>query len=158
MLSAQPFTKDGFDPKSGADMVLTSQADQDHKTMRTFETLEQQIRFFADLPPQVEAAFLDQTIDEQSTADAEAKGMEAAWMSGELNQLGLLMVGEMKTKYPELYDALIRRRNRAFAEALAGEMTGSNVEMVNVGALHMVGEDGLPALLAARGFKVTRLQ
>ena len=32
------------------------------------------------------------------------------------------------------------------------------VELVNVGALHMVGEDGLPALMAASGFTVERVQ
>ena len=32
------------------------------------------------------------------------------------------------------------------------------VQLVNVGALHMLGEDGLPALMRAKGYSVTRVQ
>jgi len=67
-------------------------------------------------------------------------------------------VGELAHDNPSLYDVLLKRRNLAWADKLAAEMTGSGVELVNVGALHMVGPDGLPALLAARGFKVERVQ
>jgi uncharacterized protein YbaP (TraB family) len=65
----------------------------------------------------------------------------------------------MKVENPGLYDALLKRRNVAWADALTRELDqGSGVELVNVGALHLVGDDGLPALLQARGFKVERLQ
>jgi uncharacterized protein YbaP (TraB family) len=65
----------------------------------------------------------------------------------------------MKSGNPGLYDALLKRRNLAWADRLAQELAdGSGVELVNVGALHMVGDDGLPALLAARGFTVERVQ
>ena len=59
---------------------------------------------------------------------------------------------------PALYDALLKRRNEAWAEALAAEMDKPGVELVAVGALHMAGADGLPALMAARGFQVRRVQ
>jgi len=68
-------------------------------------------------------------------------------------------VADMRAKNPALYEAFLRRRNRAWSDKLAAEMAAaSGVELVNVGALHMVGDDGLPALLAARGFKVERVQ
>lgn len=64
----------------------------------------------------------------------------------------------MRAQNPALYDALLRRRNIAWTNRLVAEMAGSGTELVNVGALHMLGPDGLPALLAARGFTVERVQ
>ena len=82
-----------------------------------------------------------------------------AWLAGDLARAGPALVGDLKTDNPALYDALLRRRNQAWAEVIAKELAaGEGVELVNVGALHMVGQDGLPALLKARGFQVTRVQ
>jgi len=41
---------------------------------------------------------------------------------------------------------------------LAKELAGQETELVNVGALHMVGDDGLPALLKAKGLTDERVQ
>lgn len=158
MVMAAPMVKAGFDPKAGADIQLETAAAGDHKTVRTFETLEQQVRIFADMPQDAQVQMLDQTIDENAKTGDEIKAMQAAWLSGNLQRLGPLLIGEMKAKYPAFYTALIQRRNAAWVDALTPELVGPNVEMVNVGALHMIGPDGLPALLKARGFKVQRMQ
>ena len=90
--------------------------------------------------------------------DPGASSLEGQWLAGDLARLGPGLVGEMARDNPGLYDALLKRRNLAWADRLSTEMAGAHVELVNVGALHMVGPDGLPALLAARGFKVERIQ
>jgi uncharacterized protein YbaP (TraB family) len=85
--------------------------------------------------------------------------LEAAWRAGDLTRLGPGLVGEMRAENPPLYEALLKRRNLAWTDTLAAEMAAtSGVELVNVGALHLVGPDGLPTLLAARGYKVERVQ
>ena len=68
------------------------------------------------------------------------------------------MVGDMRRDNPRLYEALLKRRNEAWARTLTAEMRGNGVQLVNVGALHMVGKHGLPALMRARGFSVERVQ
>jgi uncharacterized protein YbaP (TraB family) len=75
-----------------------------------------------------------------------------------MDRLGPLVVDVMKRDRPALYEALLKRRNQAWAQALVAEMDRPGVELVAVGALHMAGEDGLPALMAARGFQVRRVQ
>ena len=86
------------------------------------------------------------------------QSLEQAWVQGDLATLGAGLVGELRADNPAFYEALLKRRNLAWADTLADRMAGESVELVNVGALHMVGPDGLPALLQARGFQVTRVQ
>jgi uncharacterized protein YbaP (TraB family) len=68
------------------------------------------------------------------------------------------VVDVMKRDRPTLYDALLRRRNLDWARTLEAEMARPGVQLVTVGALHMAGDDGLPALMRARGFQVRRVQ
>jgi uncharacterized protein len=143
---------------SGADLTLSDAAVSDKKSMRFFETASQQLHFFADLSQQTQLQLLEDTIDELAQPKAASESIEAAWVSGDLVKLGPLMLGHMQTRYPELYEALITRRNAAWVDLLTQELATGKVELVNVGALHMVGDAGLPALLKARGFAVERLQ
>lgn len=161
MLSMQPMLAQGASVEGGADLTLTHDAKGAAKTVRTFETLEQQVAMFAGLSEPAEVAYLSDVLAEQTPRFAlrRPEPLEKAWIAGDLARLGPQLAGAMKHDNPELYDALIRRRNLAWASALDHEMrTTGGVEMVNVGALHMVGPEGLPALLKARGYRVERLQ
>jgi uncharacterized protein YbaP (TraB family) len=158
MLQIAPMTQRGMSVSAGADAVVTHQAEGEAKTIRDFETLEDQVRIFASLPEAVEVQYLEDVIEGRDQTHGSPATLQAAWLSGDIQTLGGGLVGAMKEERPAIYDALLRRRNLAWADAIAREMAGSGVELVNVGALHMVGPDGLPALLAARGFKVERVQ
>ena len=165
MLSMQPMLNQGAKVEAGADLTMTRAARGEAKTIRTFETMEDQARVFASLPEVAEVRYLTDVIHERAPTQPgpppgpSAENLEQAWMDGDLARLGPALVGRMKADNPGLYDALLKRRNLAWADMLTQEMaTASGVELVNVGALHLVGDDGLPALLAARGFKVERVQ
>ncbi|MDB5447485.1 MAG: hypothetical protein JWQ97_2802 [Phenylobacterium sp.] len=165
MLSMQPLLSQGASVEAGADLTMTRAARDQAKTVRTFETLEDQARVFAGLSGPAELRYLTDVIRERSPPKSHPalkpspESLQAAWLNGDLARLGPALVGDLKAENPALYDALLKRRNLAWADALTKEMAqGSGVELVNVGALHMVGDDGLPAQMAARGFSVTRVQ
>ena len=161
MLSMQPAMGRGVTLEAGADLTMTRAARKGAKQVRTFETLEDQARMFASLSEPAELRYLSGVIRERSQFRLTLKppaSLEEAWLAGDLARLGPRLVGEMKAENPDFYEALLKRRNLAWAESLTGAMAGSGVELVNVGALHMVGDDGLPALMAARGFTVERVQ
>lgn len=153
-----PMLAGGFKPEAGADKVLAGEAAGRQQTVRYFETLEQQVRFFADLPQPVQVQFLEDSLESEDEDGEAVLQMQEAWVAGDLDTFGPMIVGVMRDQRPELYEALIRGRNLVWVDVLATEMAGSGTAMVNVGALHMVGDDGLVALLRARGFTVERVQ
>ncbi|WP_165842775.1 TraB/GumN family protein [Phenylobacterium deserti] len=164
MLSVRGAAAGGAQVQKGADLAVTRTATRDAKPMRAFETLEDQARMFASLSNAAEVQYLSDVIREQGrrrarlTLAASGESLQQAWISGDVERLAPGLVGDMRRENPSLYDALLRRRNLAWTDALVRQMAGSGVELVNVGALHLIGEDGLPALLQARGFEVTRVQ
>ena len=163
MLSMQPALARGATVDRGVDVTITRAARSDAKRVRTFETLEDQARMFAGLSQPAEVRYLADVIHERARGPRitfpPPASLERQWLDGDLARLGPGLVGDLRWENPGLYDALLKRRNLAWADALTAEMaSASGVELVNVGALHMVGDDGLPALLKARGFQVERVQ
>jgi uncharacterized protein len=159
MLSVAPMTRRGGDAASGVDADTTRRARTAEKPIETFETFEQQLRIFADLPEQAELDYLDDVAREQLSPPRDGVALERAWLKGDMARLGSRLVDHMKTERPALYDALLRRRNQAWADRLDAEMRrGKGADLVVVGALHMAGSQGLPALMKARGYAVRRIQ
>lgn len=159
MLSVAPMAQQGGGVASGADATTTRRARAAEKPIETFETFEQQLRIFADLPEQAELTYLDDVAREQLTPPRDGVVLERAWLKGDVNRLGARLVGPMKAGRPALYEALLRRRNLAWADRLDAEMRqGRGTDLVVVGALHMAGDEGLPALMKARGYVVRRVQ
>lgn len=163
MLSMQPVLGRGARVEAGADLAMTRAARGHAKHIRAFETLEDQARLFAELPADAELEYLCDVIRERGEPrrigfGRSEESLEKAWVEGDLARLGESLVGELRAENPAFYEALLKRRNHAWTQSLATAMAGEGTELVNVGALHMVGPDGLPALLQARGFTVERVQ
>ncbi len=156
-LGVAPLLKGGFDPKSGVEEKLKAVARADGKPIRTLETQEQQIRFFADLPPQVELAFLLSSLDDASDAAPMLDTLITAWSAGDVEALGALMNDELATKYVDLYDALLVRRNQAWAGQIETLLKGKGVAVIAVGAAHLAGPDSVQVQLARRGLTAERL-
>ncbi|HYD45318.1 MAG TPA: TraB/GumN family protein, partial [Phenylobacterium sp.] len=157
-LSVTPMLDRGYKVESGVDTAVARATHASPKRLRTFESLERQAQMFAAMPEPVELQYLADVIKERTEPSAGAP-MQKAWAAGDLAALGEGLLAVMKTTRPQFYDLFLKDRNQAWAETLGAEMaSGEGVQLVNVGALHMLGEDGLPALMRARGYTVTRIQ
>jgi len=157
-LSMIPVIKAGYDPKSGVEVILAGETKAAGKAQKAFETPEQQIRFFADLPAKSEADFLSATLDDVDEGVAKIDKMVTAWAAGDLASLESEFVSEMKADYPELYELLIVKRNEDWAQQLKTKLAGSGVSFVAVGSGHLVGPDSVQAQLAKLGIKAERVE
>jgi len=157
-LSMAPVIKAGYDPKSGVEQVLVKVAAETGKAKNALETPEQQIRFFADLPPKTEADFLRATLDDVDEGVAKIDKMVAAWAAGDVAELEKEFVSEMKGDYPELYELLLVKRNQDWANQLKSKLAGSGVSFVAVGSGHLVGPDSVQVQLAKLGIQAQRIE
>lgn len=156
-LTLAPIIQAGYDPSAGVDRAIDAFGDANGRRMRSFETPEQQIGLFAQLSPQTQRQMLLEAIDEAEKGASALNEMSAAWARGDVEALEQQMNDEMRDDYPDVYAALITRRNEAWLATLLGELQGAGVDFVAVGAAHLVGPQGLVAQLRAHGVRVERV-
>ena len=158
MLSTVPLLKAGYDPSSGVDRQLRSTFVASGKPVRGFETLEQQLHFFADLPQDQEIAFLDATLDSIDSSVASTDQLVTLWANGNVEKLAGIQDDEIFRRSPALYKELVVDRNAAWAQRLDTLLHGSGVSFVAVGAGHLAGAGSVQVDLMKRGYRVRRVQ
>jgi uncharacterized protein len=157
-LGKAPMLKAGYNPDMGVDRQLLADAKAGKKPVLGLETTEQQMRFFADLPPKAELAFLTQALDHGDEGAAQLDQLAGAWLAGDVDQLnGLLQQDDMAVSDKHLRKLLLGDRNKAWAERLATLAKDGGTHFVAVGAAHLTGTDSLQNQLHKRGFSVERL-
>ena len=112
---------------------------------------------FHGLPEPSQRALLGAVVAGAASAKADADAMAQAWRRGDMALI------ERNTHTGMLADTALRQtlfvaRNQAWAADIATRLSRGAHPFVAVGAAHMAGPDGLPALLATRGFTVRRVE
>ena len=121
---------------------------------RAFETPEEQIGYLADsaLPDQI--ASLEETFGELEEGPDGFTRLIRAWMDGDLKALSAVALDPLTKAAPAIYQTMVVRRNEHWREAVMARLDQpGNVVMV-VGAGHLIGPAGLPAMLREKGVKV----
>jgi hypothetical protein len=152
-LSVADDAKAGADASSGVEKQVQAITPPNVRR-RAFETAGQQIEFLAGTPLKDQLASLGWTVNEIDADPLSYQRVVGEWMSGDLAGLERDAIDPLKTISPRFYDRLIGGRNRRWAGILAQRLRQPGSIVVIVGVGHMVGPQGLPALLRARGFQV----
>ena len=155
-VSMAPMVKAGYDPASGVEQVLKPEFAGPGKSVHGLETASQQLHFFSDLPQKQEVEYLDSTLQDFDKATERMKTLVDAWYAGDVAKLNELMNGEFREKYPELSRKLLTSRNESWIPQIEKLLKGDGVSFLAVGAGHLTGTDGVPALLEKAGYKVER--
>lgn len=144
--------KDGSDPRYGVDRAVIAKASG--RPVVELEGAAGQLEIFDSLPEADQRDLLTVVVQEADKPDIDLPG---AWRTGDMSAI------EKETRTglladPELRAALFTGRNRQWVASIVQAVQADRKPFVAVGAAHMAGPDGLPAMLARRGFTVTRVE
>ena len=159
LVSLTELGRHGLDPALGLDRHLGRRAAADGKPAAGLETGAQQIAFLDGMPAEDQRQLLDEALAEAGDP-ARIDRLHADWRRGDAEALWTAMGEEMRREHPALYRRMNAERNRAWLprlEARLAPAAGDADTLVVVGALHLLGEDGLVALLRGKGYRVRRL-
>ena len=142
-----------YSPDAGVDHAVMAIAAKAHKPMRYFETIEQQLRLLAGSDDQLQLQEFASDLKDYRKSDDDLAPLVDAWSKGEAGRLATLMNEELADQ-PEAKKALLTDRSARWALQIETMLREKRTFFITVGAGHLAGPDGVPALLRKAGYKV----
>jgi uncharacterized protein YbaP (TraB family) len=142
---------------TGVDEFFSLRALQDQKTVAGLETADQQLEFIATMGEGQEDAMIAYTLRQVEELPALMQAMKEAWRTGNNDKMEAVAMKPLEQDFPAVHEQFVTDRNAAWLPRIETMLQGAPVELVLVGALHLVGDEGLLELLKARGYTVQNL-
>ena len=152
-LTALQVQQAGLDTSLGLDKYFFDKAAAAKKSIVGLETAESQIDRFDKMPEALQEQLLRSTLEDLDAQSKELTGIVLAWQRGDAAALERTLLTGFK-KYPAAYQSLIVERNNNWMPQLEKCMASATPCLVVVGAAHLVGPDGLLALLQRKGYRI----
>ncbi len=140
----------------GVDQFYTNKAIQDKKTLGKLETVAQQIAFLTSMGAEDPDEFILYTLRDIKQLPKMFKDLKAAWRKGDNNKLAELAIEPLKA-FPDTYQTLIVKRNKAWVPQIEAMLRTKEIEMILVGALHLAGDESVLNKLKALGYEIEQL-
>lgn len=142
------------DPANGVDRALIDEFAG--RPVRELEGLRGQLSIFDHLPESAQRAMLAAVVRASEKTRKDPARLQRAWLAGDAAAI------EQSTREgfladPDLHEALLAGRNRRWAETIAPLLAQTPRPLIAVGAAHLVGLEGLAALLEAQGYRLRRI-
>src|SRR5215471_8106734 len=155
-IEAMEWQKAGFDAELGLDKHFFDRAQVDNKSIQGLETTDFQISLFDNMTIDQQDRFLAETLKGVATETASVGKLAAFWKAGDLAGIERLVLADVKED-PVVYERLLVARNRAWLPKIEALFSRPRHAFVVVGAAHLVGADGLLAMLKAKGYQLVQM-
>jgi uncharacterized protein YbaP (TraB family) len=155
-LQGMELAKIGFNPALGLDQHFYDQAKAGGKGVQGLETEEFQISRFDDMTAEQQDRMLAETLKELATEAAAVGKLGDAWKVGDVPAIERIALADLKSD-PLMYQRLLVERNKNWMPKIEALFARRGRALVVVGAAHLVGPDGLIAMLKAKGYTVEQL-
>jgi uncharacterized protein YbaP (TraB family) len=155
-LLGMEWQKAGFEAELGLDKHFYDRARADRKPVQGLETVAFQISRFDEMPMDEQDRLLAETLKELETQKGAVTTLANAWKAGDAATVEQIVLQDLKAE-PRLYQRMLVERNRDWLPKLEALSARGTRAFVVVGAAHLVGPDGLLAMLTAKGYTIEQL-
>lgn len=162
LLLSMELERKGYRRDQGVERVLLNAARRHGAAVTELESADYQLGLFDTLDAAQSERYLKETLDGllDGSAARKAQAVVDAWAAGDARALDALL-HDATTGGGVMADftrrVLLGRRNPEMAARIERLMRRDSVTFVGVGCLHLLGANGLPQLLAQRGYLVERV-
>jgi hypothetical protein len=154
MLNASMVTQQRLSIEAGLDrQVYAFALKRRGDTFRALETPEQQLKLLMPDDKSLELQEFDAGLKDLLNETLSINDLIAAWAQGDVNKLNNLMNSGFKEN-PKAEKLLFEDRNRAWVGKIEKMLQERHIFFITVGAGHLTGPKGVPALLRAEGYRV----
>jgi uncharacterized protein YbaP (TraB family) len=161
LISNSQSQSQGFKPEQGVDQHFMGQAQAGNikKPSIGLEQASQQIGLFDGMNMKTQVELLQESLQPAATQKDELNQLHELWKVGDVSGMEKIVIHKMRREYPDLYKRINVERNNAWLPKLQNLLDKNSEQdvLVVVGALHLIGPDGLVQKLQAKGYKLDRL-
>lgn len=149
----------GFRQEQGLDAHFIRLASEAGKPVAGLESIDDQIAALDGAPHSEQAFSLGKLLENPQKAVAELLELHQAWKAGDVRKLNDEMRAKMQAESPESYRLINTDRNDAWVPRIERYLTDSDKDnaLIVVGALHLLGDDGVVEKLRGKGYTVERV-
>jgi len=148
----------GYLPENGLDLYFAGKA-RGGKKIVELESFDYQLQLLNGFNDRDQELFLLYTIQEQASTRERMAELMQAWQSGDaesMEKIVLKAVNDAPETRP-IYEKLYYQRNRELAVKVEQLLRSEENSFIVVGAAHLVGPEGIVALLKRKGYRVEQL-
>ena len=143
--------------ESGVDSFFYEKATKDRKYIGSLESIDTQINFLANIGEHNEDRFINYSLQDIKNIPLMMDSIKQSWLNGDIDKMNKEILLPMKEEFPTMYNDLIVKRNNNWMPKIKRMFKIKNNELVLVGYLHLVGNDGLLQQLKNNGYKIEML-
>lgn len=140
--------------QSGVDSHYRNRAVNDHLPQRYLESIQEQSAIITEIGQGEEDAMILQTLSDMKELSTMITWMVEDWRQGKTERLERELVDEMMVESPKMYRRVLQERNGIWMKTLVRMMKEEQRGFVLVGAMHLLGSDGLLEQFRKQGYKV----
>ena len=142
---------------AGVDSYFNEAAIKDNKPRGRLETPQDQIHVIATMGQGNESEVIENALTDVENLREDFNQIREAWRRGDRNGLTDLTVKPFREELPADFKLMIVDRNNKWMPQIERMFQTAEDELVLVGAMHLVGREGLLQQLEKKGYRVTQM-